>query len=59
VRIGTAAGAPEGGIAGPPRDVAEQLRELAELGFNGFNLMPQHPGDVRVLGEEVLPALRA
>ena len=45
-------------LAGRPADIAEQLLALTELGFTGFNLMPHEPGDLRVLGEEVLPLLR-
>lgn len=57
VRLGAQSSSAEV-IAGRAADVAEQLAAFTDLGFTGFNLIPQHPDDVRVLGEEVLPQLR-
>jgi alkanesulfonate monooxygenase SsuD/methylene tetrahydromethanopterin reductase-like flavin-dependent oxidoreductase (luciferase family) len=52
------AGADPEVVSGSAADVAEQLLALTELGFSGFNLIAQ-PAQVRALGEELLPALRA
>ncbi|HZC70691.1 MAG TPA: LLM class flavin-dependent oxidoreductase [Jatrophihabitans sp.] len=45
-------------LAGRPAEIAEQLIALTDLGFTGFNLIPEQPGEVPVLGAEVLPLLR-
>ena len=45
-------------VTGTPADIVEQLQALTELGFSGFNLITDRPGDIRAIGEEVLPAMR-
>ncbi|MGQ0840229.1 LLM class flavin-dependent oxidoreductase [Actinokineospora sp.] len=45
-------------VTGSPTDVLDQLRAFTELGFTGFNIVPETPDDVRAFAEEVLPALR-
>ncbi|MFN2563146.1 MAG: LLM class flavin-dependent oxidoreductase [Jatrophihabitans sp.] len=61
VRVDPHGPAMDGVLVGPAADIVERLREFVELGFGGFNLMPA--GDdlerqVRLLGENVLPAIR-
>jgi alkanesulfonate monooxygenase SsuD/methylene tetrahydromethanopterin reductase-like flavin-dependent oxidoreductase (luciferase family) len=45
-------------VTGSPTDVLDQLRAFTELGFTGFNVIPETPDDIRTFAEEVLPALR-
>jgi alkanesulfonate monooxygenase SsuD/methylene tetrahydromethanopterin reductase-like flavin-dependent oxidoreductase (luciferase family) len=52
---------PEGVISGTPARITDQLAELLELGFDGFNfIVPEdgHAEHVEALGREVLPNLR-
>lgn len=58
VRLDSRARSTEDVIAGRAADVAEQLLAFTELGFSGFNLMAERSTDIRVLGEDLLPALR-
>jgi alkanesulfonate monooxygenase SsuD/methylene tetrahydromethanopterin reductase-like flavin-dependent oxidoreductase (luciferase family) len=45
-------------VTGSPTDVLDQLQAFTELGFTGFNVIPETPADIRAFAEEVLPALR-
>lgn len=61
VRIGPRGPDTDGVVAGSAAEVVQRLREFAELGFSGFNLMPtghDEERQVRLLGDDVLPALR-
>jgi alkanesulfonate monooxygenase SsuD/methylene tetrahydromethanopterin reductase-like flavin-dependent oxidoreductase (luciferase family) len=54
-------GAGSADIAGPPTLIADRLVELAQLGFNGFNLLVRGPHRMRqieLFGRDVLPAVR-
>lgn len=62
VRVDASNAAMEGVVVGPATEIVRRLREFIELGFGGFNLMPAGEAtdrQVRLLGEDVLPALRA
>jgi probable F420-dependent oxidoreductase len=48
-------------VAGPTSMIADRLAELAQLGFDGFNLLVRGPHRMRqieLLGRDVLPAVR-
>ncbi len=48
-------------MAGPPEAVAEQLYEYQKRGVNIFQLViasPDQLGQMRLIGEKVLPLLR-
>lgn len=56
VHLDPTAHSTEDTVAGSATDIVEQLQELTELGFTGFNLMPS--GDqIRAIADSVLPSL--
>jgi alkanesulfonate monooxygenase SsuD/methylene tetrahydromethanopterin reductase-like flavin-dependent oxidoreductase (luciferase family) len=58
VRVDAHGRSSDGEITGTAHDVAEQLLDLVELGFTGFNLQP--PVDqFELIATDVLPLLRA
>ena len=49
-------------VAGPAKQVADQLTELLGLGFSGFNFITSGPdriADMRRIAEDVIPAVRS
>lgn len=56
VRLGT--GARPETVTGTADDIVEQLQAFTELGFTGFNLLPD-TDQADAVGAELLPALRA
>jgi alkanesulfonate monooxygenase SsuD/methylene tetrahydromethanopterin reductase-like flavin-dependent oxidoreductase (luciferase family) len=57
VRLDAKARTTDGVIAGSAADVTEQLHSFTELGFTGFDLMPDRH-QMRAVAEDVVPVLR-
>lgn len=57
VRVDRTARRREHVMTGSAADVRDQLLELTELGFTGFNVMPESRHDVFAFANEVLPEL--